>query len=73
MFIVNFKGMTMHWITKVEGFESGGNCPIDFVTLHDGRVLGINNECVVLYASMADFEAFETVDRQTIDLEHNDD
>ena len=58
----------MHHITKVETYNAGGNCPVDFVHLPDGRVLGIDGECVVLYSSIADFENFETVDRQTIDL-----
>jgi hypothetical protein len=60
--------VSTHWITETTTYESGGNCPVDFVTLHDGRVLGIDGECVVLYESMDDFLAFETKTRQTISL-----
>jgi len=58
----------MQWVTKIEGFETGGNCPVDFVTLWDGRILAINNECVVLYESMTDFLVFETSGRRAINL-----
>jgi hypothetical protein len=65
------KGLTMHnlyWITDATTYEAGGNCPVDFVTLNDGRVLGIDGECVVLYESMDDFLQFETKTRKTISL-----
>jgi len=38
------------------------------VTLWDGRILAINNECVVLYESMTDFLVFETSGRRAINL-----
>jgi hypothetical protein len=45
-----------------------GNAPVDFVLLKDGRVIGIDAECVVLYASMDDFYGYATVDRASFNL-----
>ena len=45
-----------------------GNAPVDFVILKDGRVIGIDAECVVLYASIDDFYSFDTVDRASFSL-----
>jgi hypothetical protein len=45
-----------------------GNAPVDFVLLKDGRVIGIDNESVVLYASIDDFYSFDTVDRASFSL-----
>ena len=56
----------MEYIDRVD--ELTGNNPVDFVILKDGRVLGIDAESVVLYASMADFYGYATVDRPSIDL-----
>jgi len=58
----------MKYISHTETHDTGGNCEVDFVILHDGRVLGIDNECVCLYGSMDDFYGWNTVDRQCIDL-----
>jgi hypothetical protein len=55
-------------IEKVTTLATGGNCDVDFVHLPDGRVIGINEDCIVLYASMQDFYDCETVDRPIIDL-----
>ena len=41
---------------------------LDFVVLKDGRVLGVDDATVVLYASMKDFEEMLNIDRQSIDL-----
>jgi len=46
----------------------GGNSPVDFVVLKTGQVIGINDECVVLYDSMEDFESFENKDRKAFSL-----
>ena len=56
------------YITHTSAFDSGGNCPVDFVHLPDGRLLGITDDCVVLYANMDDFLECYTNDRQIIDL-----
>jgi hypothetical protein len=41
---------------------------LTLVHLKDGRVIGINSECVVLYANIDDFWEGETTDRPTINL-----
>ncbi len=56
------------FIEKVGTEFTGGNCPVDFVTLKDGRVLGVTDDCVVLYQNMDDFWQMETKSRQCIDL-----
>ena len=45
----------MKYIKNTFTEYTGGGCFVDFVTLSDGRVIGINNETIVLYES---FEAF---------------
>ena len=55
-------------IKEVTTEDTGGHCDVDFVHLPDGRVIGINEDCIVLYSSMQDFYDCETVDRPTIDL-----
>jgi hypothetical protein len=59
------------FIEKVTTLDTGGSCDVDFVHLPDGRVIGINDECIVLYESMTDFYECETTDRQVIDLLKN--
>jgi hypothetical protein len=54
----------MLFIDKIESNEFN----LDFVILKSGQVLGIDNDQVVLYASMQDFEECRTIDRQSIDL-----
>ena len=56
------------FIDKVTTYETGGNCPVDFITLKSGRVLGISDDCVVLYDDMEDFYSMELKSRQCIDL-----
>ena len=58
----------LQWIKAIEGYETGGNCPVDFITLHDGRVIGIDGESVVLYESMEAFEEFDNYDNPCINL-----
>ena len=41
---------------------------VDFVQLKDGRILGLNDECVVLYESMEAFYECLPINRQAIDL-----
>ena len=57
---------TVEYIDRIE--ELTGNNSVDFIILKDGRVLGIDAESVVLYASMEDFYGYATVDRPSIDL-----
>ena len=49
----------MKFITGLSQYEPHGPITIDFVHLWDGRVLGINNECVVLYKNMEDFDTMQ--------------
>jgi hypothetical protein len=46
--------MKTEFVESVSCENTGGGCYVDFVTLKDGRVLGINEEYVVLYDSMDD-------------------
>jgi len=54
----------MLFIKNIESNEFN----LDFVVLKDGRVLGVDDATVVLYASMEDFEDMKNIDRQSIDL-----
>jgi hypothetical protein len=52
------KGETMTnfaYIKEITTENTGGGCMVDFVHLHDGRVIGLNDECVVLYQNMDEF------------------
>ena len=54
----------MTYIDKVET----GEHRVDLITLKDGRVLGIDDACVVLYENMQDYTDKITKARQCIDL-----
>ena len=58
--------VTAQYIAGIDALD--GNAPVDFVILKDGRVIGIDAESVVLYASMDDFYSFDTVDRASFNL-----
>jgi hypothetical protein len=60
--------VTAQFIAGIDAMETGGNSPVDFVILKDGRVIGIDNESVVLYASINDFYGYATVDRASFSL-----
>lgn len=47
----------MKFIKNTFTEHTGGGFFVDFVTLSDGRVIGINEQCIVVYPS---FEAFDT-------------
>jgi hypothetical protein len=52
--------MEMEYIEKVFTENTGGNNMVDFIILKDGRCVGINDECIVLYKSYdAVYEAFD--------------
>ena len=51
----------MKYIKNTFTEHTGGGFYVDFVTLSDGRVIGINNETIVLYES---FEAFSEASDQ---------
>ena len=58
--------VTAQYIAGIDALS--GNSPVDFVVLKDGRVIGIDAESVVLYASMSDFENFETIQHRSFSL-----
>lgn len=45
----------MDYIKKIETHDTGGGCTVDFLYLHDGRVVGINDECICLYENIERF------------------
>jgi len=53
----------MEYIDKTSSENTGGGCWVDFIHLKDGRVIGLNDECVVLYESMEEFWECGTKDR----------
>ena len=46
---------TNAWIKEVTTENAGGGCMVDFIHLKDGSILGINDECCVLYKNMEEF------------------
>ncbi|MBD9363772.1 hypothetical protein [Methylomonas fluvii] len=47
------------YVKSVSSWDSGGGILVDIVELKSGRVLGITDESVVLYPSMAALEEGE--------------
>lgn len=45
----------MHYIEKLSSENVGGGSMVDFVHLKDGRIIGLNDECAVLYENMTEF------------------
>jgi hypothetical protein len=43
------------YIEKTSSENVGGGSMVDFIHLKDGRIIGLNDECAVLYDSMDDF------------------
>lgn len=41
--------MEMTFVDRVETWQTGGGVMVDIIHLKDGRILGINDELVVLY------------------------
>jgi hypothetical protein len=60
--------MKLEYIKRVFPENTGGGSMVDFIELNDGRIIGINDECAVLYRSMDDFYECETRSRQCIDF-----
>jgi hypothetical protein len=58
----------MRYINCIEEWEPKGPVSVDLVHLRDGRVLGINSDCVVLYDNLEDFETCATNEKPTINL-----
>ena len=47
--------MKTEYIQKIDTVNTGGGCMVDLIHLHDGRVIGLNDECAVLYNNMDEF------------------
>ena len=60
--------MEYEFIKEIQTHETGGNCPVDLVVLKDGRVIGINEECAVLYPSLDAFYEFSGNTLASFDL-----
>lgn len=58
----------MQHIRKVFTEKTGGNLTVDFIELNDGRIVGINEECIVLYASLAEFWECASESKPCIEL-----
>lgn len=56
------------YVEKVETDHTGGGVMVDYVHLKNGQVLGVSDECVVLYDSEDAIHEGEVGD-QTIELE----
>lgn len=41
----------MKYVEKTFTEDMGGGCMVDFLILNDGRCVGINDDCLVLYKS----------------------
>ncbi len=65
------KGLSMTSLNYISGVfteNTGGGTMVDFVQLKDGRILAVNDEYVVLYKSMSDFEECLPINREFINL-----
>lgn len=60
--------MKTEFVESVTCENTGGGCFVDFVILKDGRVLGINEESVVLYDSMQDVWEGEHKERPAMSI-----
>jgi len=45
----------MQYIDKLTFENVGGGSMVDFIHLKDGRIIGLNDECAVLYNNMQEF------------------
>jgi len=59
---------SLNYIDRVFTENTGGGSMVDFVQLKDGRILALNDECVVLFESIDDFYDSLDIDRQAINL-----
>ena len=58
----------MKFIKATSSEYMGGGNWVDCLTLSDGRVLAVNDDAVVLFDDMVDFDKLTDKDRQIIDL-----
>ena len=60
--------MKLEFIKKVFCENTGGGTMVDFIELNDGRIVGINEECIVLYSSMDEFYECSSISKPCIEL-----
>ena len=60
--------MNATYIQKIQTVNTGGGCYVDLITMQDGQVIGLNDECIVLYKNMEDFWECSSNNKQTITL-----
>ena len=48
--------MELEFIVEIMSADTGGGLTVDIIKLKDGRVIGVSDDAIVLYASMNDFE-----------------
>jgi hypothetical protein len=58
----------MQHIKRIFTEQVGGNLTVDFLELNDGRIVGINEECIVLYASIEEFHDCSSISKPCIEL-----
>jgi hypothetical protein len=58
----------MEYIAQITTENAGGGSMVDFIHLKDGRVIGLNDEYAVLYASMEEFWDATAANKPTIEL-----
>lgn len=61
----------MKYIEQLSSENTGGGCWVDFVHLANGQVIGVNDECAVLYESIEDFWECSTKDRPSFEIAWN--
>ena len=52
----------MTFITSTETVHTGGNCMVDILTMSDGRVITVTDECIVVNANIEEFWNSEGTD-----------
>lgn len=52
----------MVFVRGIESEDTGGHCMVDFIHLSNGKVIGVNDECWVVYPSMHVFYTGEGYD-----------
>jgi len=55
-------------IADISTWDSGGGILLDVITLKDGRILAISEEVVILYSSLEELEADDSIEKQAIFL-----
>lgn len=58
----------MKYIDKLTFENVGGGSMVDFIHLKDGRIIGLNDECAVLYNSMDEFWECSNQDKPSFEI-----